>query len=374
MSWNHPPGRRGSTRGRPRAAPRLGRGTLPPTGPPWRSPGASRCAPWPRRCAPCRTRPPSRCTPRAWDRSRRTRRVPRSRPKPEGADAPLDKVLRSSLRAQLAELRGVSAVSCRRRCSTFGSIGSATPMSCGRATGSSSNTKKRAAPAPGPVLGDAVSRAGVCSTRRSTTTRRRRRRVLELGLRARAADASRPAGRARTCSRPTGRADAVAFAAHSLALNEVTGEAAVVDWAEHGEALAARRLVGPRAGRRRALPARERGDGAAAVRPPARARAGSSCSPIPAAPARATSSPPRARASRSRARGAARSRSTACGGGLTATTSASSPAGSRRACTSARTAACRRRSGRTSSSGPGACRGRRRGWRRRARGSGRTRC
>lgn len=37
-----------------------------------------------------------------------------------------------------------------------------------------------------------------------------------------------------------GAPDAVAFAAHNLALNEVTAEVAHVDWAEHGEALVAR--------------------------------------------------------------------------------------------------------------------------------------
>jgi len=37
-----------------------------------------------------------------------------------------------------------------------------------------------------------------------------------------------------------GASDAVAFAAHSLALNDVAGEVALVDWAEHGEALAER--------------------------------------------------------------------------------------------------------------------------------------
>ena len=37
-----------------------------------------------------------------------------------------------------------------------------------------------------------------------------------------------------------GASDAVAFAAHSLALNDVVGEVALVDWAEHGEALAER--------------------------------------------------------------------------------------------------------------------------------------
>ncbi len=34
-----------------------------------------------------------------------------------------------------------------------------------------------------------------------------------------------------------GASDAVAFAAHTLALNEVVADVAVVDWAEHGEAL-----------------------------------------------------------------------------------------------------------------------------------------
>ncbi|HEY4096775.1 MAG TPA: methyltransferase domain-containing protein [Baekduia sp.] len=37
-----------------------------------------------------------------------------------------------------------------------------------------------------------------------------------------------------------GASDAVAFAAHTLALNEVEAQVAVVDWAEHGEALVAR--------------------------------------------------------------------------------------------------------------------------------------
>ena len=37
-----------------------------------------------------------------------------------------------------------------------------------------------------------------------------------------------------------GATDAVAFAAHVLALNEVEGEVAYVDWSEHGEQLVAR--------------------------------------------------------------------------------------------------------------------------------------
>jgi predicted nicotinamide N-methyase len=36
-----------------------------------------------------------------------------------------------------------------------------------------------------------------------------------------------------------GATDALAFAAHALALNGLTGDVAHVDWAEHGEALAA---------------------------------------------------------------------------------------------------------------------------------------
>jgi predicted nicotinamide N-methyase len=64
-------------------------------------------------------------------------------------------------------------------------------------------------------------------------------RVLELGCGL--ALPSIAAGRAGAQVLATdGSSDAVVFAAHSLALNEVAGEAAIVDWAEHGEALAAR--------------------------------------------------------------------------------------------------------------------------------------
>ena len=50
-----------------------------------------------------------------------------------------------------------------------------------------------------------------------------------------------------------GASDAVAFAAHVLALNEVEGDVACADWAEHGERARRARAVRPRAGRRRAL-------------------------------------------------------------------------------------------------------------------------
>jgi predicted nicotinamide N-methyase len=64
-------------------------------------------------------------------------------------------------------------------------------------------------------------------------------RVLELGCGL--ALPSVVAGRAGADVLATdGATDAVAFAAHGLALNEVGAEAAVVDWAAHGDALAVR--------------------------------------------------------------------------------------------------------------------------------------
>ncbi|HEU4973735.1 MAG TPA: methyltransferase domain-containing protein [Baekduia sp.] len=67
----------------------------------------------------------------------------------------------------------------------------------------------------------------------------RGRRVLELGcgLAAPSVVAARAGARVLATD---GAADAVAFAAHTLALNEVEAEVAHVDWAAHGDALAAR--------------------------------------------------------------------------------------------------------------------------------------
>jgi predicted nicotinamide N-methyase len=63
-------------------------------------------------------------------------------------------------------------------------------------------------------------------------------RVLELGCGL--AAPSIVAARAGASVLATdGAADAVAFAAHNLALNEVVADVAVVDWASHGEALVA---------------------------------------------------------------------------------------------------------------------------------------
>ena len=52
--------------------------------------------------------------------------------------------------------------------------------------------------------------------------------------------ASSPRARARDVLATDGHTDAVAFAAHVLAINEVEGEVAHVDWAEHGEQLVER--------------------------------------------------------------------------------------------------------------------------------------
>ena len=48
------------------------------------------------------------------------------------------------------------------------------------------------------------------------------------------------AARTATVLATDGHTDAVAFAAHVLAINEVEGEVACVDWAEHGEQLVER--------------------------------------------------------------------------------------------------------------------------------------
>jgi predicted nicotinamide N-methyase len=64
-------------------------------------------------------------------------------------------------------------------------------------------------------------------------------RVLELGCGLGAPSIVAARGGAAVLA-TDGAADAVAFAAHALALNEVVAEVAVVDWAQHGEALVAR--------------------------------------------------------------------------------------------------------------------------------------
>jgi predicted nicotinamide N-methyase len=158
---------------------------------------------------------------------------------PEEADAPLDKVLRPSLRAQLAELRGVREGELPPalldiRVDRIGAAFVVRPRDWEQLRheegGAGRPVPYWATPWPsGRVLAEAVAAdpppAGT--------------RVLELGCGL--ALPSIAAGRAGARVLATdGEGDAVAFAAHSLALNEVEGEAAVVDWAEHGDALAAR--------------------------------------------------------------------------------------------------------------------------------------
>jgi predicted nicotinamide N-methyase len=67
----------------------------------------------------------------------------------------------------------------------------------------------------------------------------RRSRVLELGCGLALPSVAAASAGAEVLA-TDGATDAVAFAAHGLALNEVAAEVAHVDWAAHGDALAAR--------------------------------------------------------------------------------------------------------------------------------------
>ena len=73
--------------------------------------------------------------------------------------------------------------------------------------------------------------------RRPAARRSRRCSSSAAGSRCRA---SSPRARARDVLATDGATDAVAFAAHVLALNEVEGEVALADWSEHGDALVER--------------------------------------------------------------------------------------------------------------------------------------
>ena len=132
---------------------------------------------------------------------------------------------------------------CRRRSSTSASSARACPAatcsSCGRRTGSSYATR-RAARAAACRTGRRRGRAARSSPARSPTTRRPPgARVLELGcgLGLPSIVAAREGA---SVLATDGSSDAVVFAAHSLALNELDGEVAEVDWATQGDALVAR--------------------------------------------------------------------------------------------------------------------------------------
>ena len=108
-----------------------------------------------------------------------------------------------------------------------------------------------------------------------------------------------------------GITDAVAFAAHGMALNEVVADVAHASWTEHGEALAAR---GPFDVVLAAdvLYTRANVETALRLLPRLVAPGGVVRLADPAAPARATSSPPRAARSGSRPSATATSRCTRC--------------------------------------------------------------
>jgi predicted nicotinamide N-methyase len=151
----------------------------------------------------------------------------------------LDRVLRPSLRAQLAELRGVPERELPPalldiRVQRIGDAYIVRPREWEQLRheegGAGRPVPYWATPWPsGRVLAEAVAADPPPSGTH----------VLELGCGL--ALPSIAAGRAGARVLATdGHPDAVAFAAHSLALNEVEGEAAVVDWAQHGDALVAR--------------------------------------------------------------------------------------------------------------------------------------
>ena len=91
-----------------------------------------------------------------------------------------------------------------------------------------------------PLLGAAVAvrrRAGGSAARRSRRGRARRCSSSAAGSRS---PASSPRSAGASVLATDGATDAVAFAAHVLALNEVEGEVAHVDWSTHGDALVER--------------------------------------------------------------------------------------------------------------------------------------
>jgi predicted nicotinamide N-methyase len=156
---------------------------------------------------------------------------------PEGPAASLDKVLRPSLRSQLAALRGVPEGELPPalldvRVERYGELVVVRPGDWEQLRheegGAGRPVPYWAMPWPsGRVLAETI--AGSLSGAR----------VLELGCGL--GLPSIAAARAGADVLATdGASDAVAFAAHSLALNEVAGEVALVDWESQGEALVAR--------------------------------------------------------------------------------------------------------------------------------------
>ena len=136
-------------------------------------------------------------------------------------------------------------------------------------------------------------------------------RVLELGC-GLAAPSIVAARAGATVLATDGATDAVAFAAHSLALNQTTGDVAHVAWAEHGDELADRGPFDLVLAADVCLHGRERRRAGAPAPRGSSPRAATSGSPTPAATTPAASSPPPARASSMTPARRARSRCTSC--------------------------------------------------------------
>ena len=185
---------------------------------------------------------------------------------------PLHRPPHVARRAARGAARRARRTSSRRRCWTSACAASATPTTSARPTGSSCATRRAARAVPSRT-GRGRGRAASRWPARSRTTRPRPGRTrARARLRARAAERRRGRAPARSVLATDGATDAVAFAAHVLALNEVEGEVAHVGLVRARRRARRARAVRPRAGRRRALHAGQRRSRAATVPAPGRAR------------------------------------------------------------------------------------------------------
>ena len=147
----------------------------------------------------------------------------------------------STLRSQLAALRGVAAGDLPPALLDIRvqQVGDA-PRACGRATGSSCATKRAAPDGPVPYWAMPWPSGRVLAETVAADAAGARRRACSSSAAGSALPSIAAARAGAQVLATDGATDAVAFAAHSFALNEVEAEVALVDWAAHGEALAER--------------------------------------------------------------------------------------------------------------------------------------
>ena len=153
--------------------------------------------------------------------------------------------LRASLTERLAALRGVprrraAAGAARRHASQRVRVPGGDVFLVRPADWEQLRHEEGGAGRPVPVLGDAMAERRGARRRARAKTRRRRARACSSSAAGSALPSIVAARAGADVLATDGAADAVAFAAHSLALNELEGEVAQVDWSEQGDALAAR--------------------------------------------------------------------------------------------------------------------------------------